>query len=153
MSRGLVDVHLQPDGRVFVETFSRDTENGWVMNGLPRVLGNTDDATALGTAVIEAVKASPETTLPARDAKTDPPDREFLAWVGADSYAKYAKGVRAALVHGFFDGEPHLLITPQSNGGSRSGFEPMREHRQKLTDWSPATVGEAVQRALTLATT
>ncbi|WP_295838401.1 hypothetical protein [uncultured Microbacterium sp.] len=61
------------------------------------------------------------------------------------------KGVRAVLVHGFFDGAAHILVTPQSNGGARFGFEPMRDHRVKL-DWSADEVGAAVQAALNIAT-
>lgn len=116
------------------------------------MLPTSDDAAALGQAVIEAVRASPEATIQARDYRADRPDREFLAWVGADSYAKYAKGVRAVLVHGFFGDDEHILVTPQSNGGAHAGFEPIREHREKLTDSSADAVGTAVQHALTLAT-
>lgn len=145
-------MHLQRDGRVFVQVYSRDTAGGWVANGLPRVLPDSHDATALGQAVIDALHASPQSTPPARNYRTDPPDREFLAWLGVDTYAKYAKGVRGVLVHGFFGDDAHILVTPQSNGGARSGFEPIREHRVRLGHWSPEVVGAAVQKALTQAT-
>lgn len=152
MKYGTVTVHLQRDGQVFVQTYSRDTNGGWVMNGLPHVLNNVGDARSLGQAVLDAINASLTTTVPARDYRQYPPDHEFLAWLGTDSYAKYAKGVRAVSVDGFFDGDPHILVTPESNGGAQRGFEPMREHRAKLTDLSAESVGTAVQNALPLAT-
>ena len=151
MKYGTVTVHLQRDGRVFVQTYSRDTNGWWVMNGLPHVLDNVRDARALGQTVLDAIHASLTTTVPAGNYRRDPPDREFLAWLGTDSYAKYAKGVRAVSVDGFFEGDPHVLVTPESNGGARRGFEPMREHRVKLTDLSVQSVGAAVQEALPLA--
>lgn len=152
MTRGLVGVDLQRDGRVFVKTYSRNTNGMWMLNGLPRVLPNDEDAATLGQAVIAAVEASPSTILPARNVREDPPDREFLAWLGLKTYAAYAKGVRGAMIDAFLDGDRHLLISPQHNGGPKTGFVDIREHREKLTDWTPSVVGAAVQRALTLAT-
>lgn len=152
MKYGTVTVHLQRDERVFVQTYSRDVIGGWVMNGLPRVLDNNEDACALGQAVLDCINASLTTTVPARDYRLDPPDREFLAWLGTDNYAKYAKAVWAVSVDEFFDGDPYILVTPESNGGARRGFEPMREHRAKLTELSAESVGSAVQKALPLAT-
>jgi len=151
MDYGLADVHLQPDGRTFVNTYVRDSEGGWVLHGLPFVPNDATDAEALGQAVIDALHVSIATVVPAQNYRANPPDQAFLAWVGAPSYAEYMKGVRAVLVHGFLDGTPHILVTPQSNGGARSGFEPMREHRVKL-DWSAKEAGAAVQAALEIAT-
>ncbi len=154
--RGLVNIDLQRDGRVFICPYSASVDGPWLANGLPKVLDSLDDVAAVGSAVLEAMQLSRNTVLPARDLRNDPPDREFLAWVGKRSYAAYAKGVRAAEVNGFYDEGgatlDHLIVTPMSNGGPRSGFEPIIEHDQELTDLSPEVIGEALQRAMPLAT-
>jgi len=151
MNYGLVDVHLQPDGRTFVNTYVRDSKGGWVLHGLPFVPNDATDADAFGQAVIDALHASSTTVVPAQNYRTNPPDQAFLAWVGAPSYAEYMKGVRAVLAHDFVDGTPIISSLRNRNGGARSGFEPMREHRVKL-DWSADEVGAVVQAALEGAT-
>lgn len=154
MSRSLVDVDILSDGRVLVQTNSRSDTRQWLPNGLPVALASLDDAEALGATVMEGIRASPMTVLPTRDLRADPPDRELLAWLGVPDYATYAKGLRMVIVHGFFDeGEDHLIVTPQNNEGPRGGFTPMTEHRVKLFDLAPVTVGRAVQEAGRLATT
>lgn len=152
---GVVDIDLQPDGRAFVQPYSRRVDGLWSMNGLPRVLESLSDARSLGAAVLEAVRLSVGTVLPPLDPKGPPSDRDFLEWVGKRSYAAYAKGVRAVKVHGFYDESgntlDHMLVTPQANGGARNGFTPITEHRQKLTDLSPEVIGAAIQRAMPFA--
>ncbi|MFT4260047.1 hypothetical protein [Microbacterium sp.] len=124
------------------------------MNGLPRVLHTADETESLGSAVLAALESSPRMILPSRDFRNDPPDREFLAWLGVPTYAKYAKGVRSVGVYSFIDeGDDRILVTPEANGGARSGFTPITDQRVTLTDFDPVTVGGAVQHALTLATT
>lgn len=150
--RGLVELDLQRDGRVFVQPFSVTVDGPWILNGLPVVLASVEDVGGLGNAVLRALDASYNTVLPARNLRADPPDREFLEWLGVRSYAQYAKGVRAVTVHGFFEGDVHILVTPQSNGGGRAGFEPIVAHRVRLDDWSAQPVGTAVQAAFEIAT-
>lgn len=154
MTRSLVNVYALPDGRILVQTMSRGAPRQWLPNGLPIALGSSGDAETLGRAVLDAVAASPLTTLPVRDVHVDPPDREMLEWLGLADWEAFERGTRMVIVHGFLDeGEDHLLVTPQANGGARTGFTPMTRHRVRLTDFDPATVGRAVQGAARLATT
>lgn len=106
MNYGLADVHLQLDGRAFVNTYVRDSEGGWVLHGLPFVLNGATDAGAIGRAIIDALHASNATVVPAQNYRANPPDQAFLAWVGEPSYAEYMKSVRAVLAHDFVDGTP-----------------------------------------------
>jgi hypothetical protein len=154
MTRASVSVHVQPDGRVFITVYSRNADGFWLMNGLPRVLPTVQETATLGSAVLDALEASPRTILPSRDLRMDPPDREFLAWLGVPTYAKYAKRVRSVGIYAFIgEGDDRILVTPEANGGARSGFTPITDQRITLTDFDPVTVGRAVQEAATLATT
>lgn len=76
----------------------------------------------------------------------------MLEWLGLADWEAFERGTRMVIVHGFFDeGEDHLIVTPQNNEGPRGGFTPMTEHRVKLFDLDPVTVGRAVQEAGKLA--
>ncbi|MDR6200882.1 hypothetical protein QE374_002791 [Microbacterium sp. SORGH_AS428] len=153
MTRAIVDVHLQPDGRVFVFTYSRDTGGFWVSDGLPAVLEDATDLDALGTAALTALEASTEGVVPARDLRANPPDQQLLAWVGVQTYAQYAKGVRSAKVHAFYgdDGTLNrLLVTPETNHG-REGFTPDVERRQELAAFGAESIGSALTQALHIA--
>jgi hypothetical protein len=154
MNRAFTAVQLQRDGRVFVQPYSRTVTRSLQANGLPIVLPSSQDAVMLGQTIRAALQTAWDTVLPARDPRVDPPDRELLDWLGLPDYAAYARGVRSVGVHWFLGGaEPnHLLVTPEDNGGPRTGFTPLREHRVTLTDFTPSVIGEAVQLALTLAT-
>ena len=153
MTRSLVDVYALPDGRMLVQTMSRSAPRQWLPNGLPVALEASGDAETLGRAVLDALAASPLTTLPVRDVRVDPPGREMLEWLGLADWEAFERGTRMVIVHGFFDeGEDHLIVTPQNNEGPRGGFTPMTEHRVKLFDLDPVTVGRAVQEAGKLAT-
>jgi len=153
MTRASVSVHVQPDGRVFVIVYSRNADGFWLMNGLPRVLPTAEGEEALGSAVLDALEASTQVTLPSRDLRNDPPDRDFLAWLGVPTYAKYAKGVRSVGVYAFLDeGQDRVLVTPEANGGARSGFTPISDKRVTLTTFDALTIGSTVRAALSLAT-
>lgn len=154
MTRASVSVHEQPDGRVFVTVYSRNVDGFWLMNGLPRVLPTAKDEEALGSSVLDALVASTQTTLPSRDLRNNPPDSEFLAWLGVSTYAKYAKGVRSVGVYAFLDeGQDRVLVTPEKNGGAKSGFTPISDERVTLTTLDALTLGSTVRTALSLATT
>ncbi|GAB3156023.1 hypothetical protein GCM10027058_29420 [Microbacterium neimengense] len=153
MTRAIVDVHLQPDGRVFVFTYSRDTAGFWVSDGLPVVLGGATDPETLGAAALAALATSTEGVVPARDLRANPPDQQLLAWVGVNTYAQYARGVRSAKVHAFYDDNGalnRLLVTPETNHG-RDGFTPDVERRQEVAVLDAYSIGNALMQALDLA--
>ncbi len=149
MSERVVMVHEQRDGRIFVITYSETTDGHSIIDGLPIVLADSDDATALGAAVVRGLRNSTSGVLPARDLRENPPDKQFLEWVGAPSYAKYAKGVRSVEVWAEGSGDlGKVEITPYVNGGGRTGFTPMEDvHELQFSD--EAALGALVQQAIT----
>lgn len=153
MSDRLVSVELQRDGRVFVITYSKTSDGHRIMDGLPLIVQAADDAQVLGESVVAGLRRSTDGILPARDLRQNPPDAEFLRWVGTPSYAAYAKGVRSVDVWAEGgDGELTLVeVTPQANGGAGKGFTPM-DGVDELRAPDAHQLGVAVQRALTLAT-
>lgn len=99
-----------------------------------------------------AFSVRPTAFSPPRDPHRDPPDAEFLRWVGAATYSAYAKGVRSVDVWARGNtGLPFVEVTPMANGGARTGFTPMDE-MEELHSPEPSELGAAVQRALTIAT-
>lgn len=102
---------------------------------------------------MEALKLSNIRPLPSRNLRTDPPSAEFLSWLGLKTYAQYARGVRRISVDASFHDVIELLrLTPEHNGGARSGFTPISEHRLTMHYESPEQLGRAVQEAMKKAT-
>ncbi|WP_029146347.1 hypothetical protein [Microbacterium luticocti] len=152
MTDRLVSVELQKDSRIFIVTYSRTTDGHRLIDGVPIVVPTADDATALGEAVVNGLLRSTTGVLPPRDTSVSPPDAEFLRWAGVETYAKYAKGVRTVEVWADGDGElEDIEITPEGNQGARGGFVPLGDP-ESITFNGPTQLGEAVQRALALAT-
>lgn len=119
------------------------------MDGLPEVLARIDDAEMLGQSVVSALHASNRRPLPDRNLRTDPPDREFLAWLGLRSFGQYMRGVRNVSVRAFFTDEiGEVSFTPSRNGGPRGGFTPMVEEQFSVAFKDPAQLGRAVQEAM-----
>jgi hypothetical protein len=144
-----VHVSVQRDGRVFVHPYSLTVSGFSIMDGLPNVLKSQEEARILGDAVVAALHASNRAPLPDRDLRVDPPDREFLAWLGLRSYGQYMRKVRDVGVFAFFDGQiEEVSLTPFRNEGSRGGFTPILEERFSITFESPEQLGRAVQEAM-----
>lgn len=119
------------------------------MDGLPEVLARIDDAEMLGQTVVGALHASNRRPLPDRDLRNDPPDREFMAWLGLRSFGQYMRGVRNVSVRVFFDDQiGEVSLTPSRNEGPRGGFTPMTEERFSIMYENPAQLGRAVQEAM-----
>ncbi|WP_146185319.1 hypothetical protein [Microbacterium sp. HMWF026] len=152
MSDRLVSVEQQRDGRIFVITYSKTSDGHRIIDGTPLVVESAADAGALGDAVVTGLQRSTDGVLPARDLRQNPPDAAFLAWVGAPTYAAYAKGVRGVEVWAEGSSDLTLVeVTPKANGGASEGFTPM-DDVEELRSPEPSRLGAAVQRALTLAT-
>ncbi|GEB47447.1 hypothetical protein MTE01_33920 [Microbacterium testaceum] len=151
---GVVNIDLRPDGTLLVHVMARTTEGAMILSGLPKVLTDADDDISLGQTVMAATDEAVSTVLPARDLRHNPPDAELLEWLKLPSYAAYAKGVREVKVHGFYEAGAltHVLVTPAHNGGARSGFTPLTDHRVRLDSPTAAQLGAAVQEAFALAT-
>jgi hypothetical protein len=134
---------------VFVHPYSL-TESGFrIMDGLPDVVESLEDAEVLGEALVAALYASNRRSLPDRNLRTDPPDREFLAWLGVRSYGQYMSRVRDVGVLAFFDDQiGEVELTPSRNEGSRGGFTPILEERFSITFESAEQLGRAVQEAM-----
>ncbi len=119
------------------------------MDGLPNVLKSHEEARILGDAVVAALHASNRAPLPDRDLRVDPPDREFLAWLGLRSYGQYMRKVRDVGVLAFFDDQiGEVELTPSRNEGSRGGFTPLSDERRTVMFESPDQLGRAVQEAM-----
>jgi len=151
---GVVNIDQRPDGTLLIHVMARTTEGAMLLSGLPKVVADAHDATALGQTVLSATWDAVSTVLPARDVRQDPPDAELLRWLKLPSYAAYAKGVREVKVHGFYDADSltYALVTPAHNGGARSGFTPLTDLRVRLDSPTAAQLGRVIQNALALAT-
>ncbi|WP_157560097.1 hypothetical protein [Microbacterium sp. H83] len=148
-----MSVHLQRDGSVFVQTYSEMTGLADIGDGLPLVVESMNDPERLGAVVLDALRASNRRPLPYRNLREDPPDREFLAWLGVQSYGRYMRGVRSLGVDAHFDEViREITITPESNDGPRGGFSPISEERFSIMFESPEQLGRAVQAAMAKAT-
>lgn len=153
MKEHLVTVHLQRDGRVFVQPYSEMTGLADIADGLPAVINSMDDPELLGAVVVEALRASNRRPLPYRNLRVDPPDREFLAWLGVKTYGRYMRGVRSLTVFAAFDEMiTDVLLAPKRNDGPRGGFSPISEERFSIMFESPVQLGRAVQAAMAKAT-
>lgn len=155
MSDRLVSVEQQRDGRVFVVTYSRTVDGHRLIDGVPSVVTDVSDAMLLGEAVVAGLQRSSEGKLPARDTREFPPDADFLAWVGAPSFAHYAKGVKSVSVwaaNGQGENLTSVEVTPEANGGPRKGFTPIDGEVAALHSPSAMELGQAVQAALSTAT-
>jgi hypothetical protein len=143
MTARLASVDRRPSGDYVVATSSRTLTGGWVNDGPPQLLPASATAADLGTAAIEALRRSrpdaPDIT------RADTPDAELLAAVGAPSYTAYAKGVRSLEVYAEFDDEPGTIeLTPNANGGPRSGFTPIMDEKRDV----PADPADQLGRAI-----
>lgn len=119
------------------------------MDGLPDVLARVDDAELLGQSVVGALHTSNRRPLPDRNLRADPPDREFLTWLGLRSFGQYMRGVRNVSVRAFFDDQiGEVSFTPSRNEGPRGGFTPMIEEHFSVAFENPAQLGRAVQEAM-----
>lgn len=155
MSDRLVSVEQQRDGRVFVVTYSKTVDGHRLIDGAPLVVTDASDAALLGEAVVTGLQRSSDGVLPARDSREFPPDADFLAWVGAPSFAHYAKGVKSVSVWAANGEGEHLTlveVTPEANGGPRKGFTPMDGEEETLQSPGARELGQAVQAALKTAT-
>ncbi|MEV7693488.1 hypothetical protein AB0N73_09175 [Microbacterium sp. NPDC089189] len=153
MSDHVASVQQQKDGRVFVITFSKTTDGHRIMDGLPLVVENAEDALTLGDAVVAGLQRSTDGVLPARDLRRYPPDAGFLDWLGVPTYAAYARGVRSVSVWaaGGAGDLRRVEVTAEANGGPSRGFAPTDEG-EVLTYEGSERLGMAVQRALAKAT-
>jgi len=134
---------------VFVHPYSLTVSGFSIMDGLPNVLKSHEEARILGDAVVAALHASNRAPLPDRDLRVDPPDREFLAWLGLRSYGQYMRKVRDVGVLAFFDDQiGEVELTPSRNEGSRGGFTPLSDERRTVMFESPDQLGRAVQEAM-----
>ena len=149
-----MSVEQQRDGRVFVVTYSKTVDGHRLIDGTPAVVADPSDVVLLGEAVITGLQRSSEGKLPARDTHKFPPDADFLAWVGAASFAHYAKGVKSVSVWAA-NGEGEDLtiveVTPEANGGPRKGFTPIDGEVATLQSPGAMKLGQAVQAALEIA--
>ena len=151
----LVSVEKQRDGRVFVVTYSKSVDGRRIIDGRPLVVADAADVLSLGEAVVTGLQRSTEGKLPARDTRESPPDAVLLACVGAPTFAHYAKGVRSvSLWAANGEGEDITLVdvAPEANGGPQKGFTPMDGKEETLLSPGTVELGQAVQRALTVAT-
>jgi hypothetical protein len=147
-----LQVSVQRDGRVFVHPYSLTQSGFRIMDGLPDVVESLENAEILGEALVAALHASNRRSLPDRNLRTDPPDREFLAWLGLRSYGQYMRKVRDVSVLAFFDDHiGEVELTPSRNEGPRGGFTPMIEERFSVAFENPAQLGRAVQEAMSKA--
>lgn len=148
-------VELQPDGRVFLVTYSEAENGARILDGLPLVVPSMDDP-LLGTEALAALERSNARVLPARDVIADPPDREFLQWVGKPSFGAYARGVRRVSFYvvtpGNEDGIRTIKIAPAQNLGGQSGFTAIAEAKSELAYEGPDQLGDALREAMKLAT-
>ncbi|WP_460740524.1 hypothetical protein [Microbacterium neimengense] len=140
-------MHFRPGGEVFVSTYSRAVDGAWITDGLPSVLPPGSDGPAVGTAVLRALRNSTTGVLPSRNVREDPPDRELLAWLGAPSYAAYARGVAAVHVSWFLRESTDILVTPYDNLGRGRGFVPLSDLAETITEATSEAIGAAVLRA------
>ena len=148
-----VNVELRPDGRIFVQVYSRPQGQPWIIDGLPTVLDNANDPEALGAAVISALGRSTVDTLPARDLRADPPSSDLLRWAGVRSWAAYTRGARSVGIYARYDSELTTVnITPEAR--ERTGATvPIMEHRREgVVVESPDQLGRDIQAALNVAT-
>ncbi|QAY61287.1 hypothetical protein ET475_15725 [Microbacterium protaetiae] len=152
MTRHEVGIDKQRDGRYFVQAFSKTANGFLIVDGLPEVLDAHAVELAIGEAALRALHLSCSRVLPARDLRADPPDREFLAWLGVASYAKYMKGVKEVSLRSEFDETPETIqVIPNRNGG-RDGFTDIKEHAVTITYENPTQLGQAVLDAFQDAT-
>jgi len=155
VSDRLVSVEQQRDGRVFVVTYSKTVDGHRLIDGTPLVVADASDVLSLGEAVATGLQRSTDGKLPARDTREFPPDADFLAWVGAATFAHYAKGVRSVSVwaaNGAGEDLTLVEVTPEAHGGSRKGFTPVDGEEETLRSPGTMELGQAVLRALTVAT-
>jgi hypothetical protein len=152
MTEHAAAVHLRPNGEYLFEVSSLTINGFWISDGTPVVLAKGASVEQIGTAAREALQRSRQ-GIPAYDHRTQDPSRPLLDLVGLPTYARYARGVRMVDVSRNFDEGVHSIeLTPQNNGGARSGFTPIGEHRLKVTYESPAQLGRAVLDVLQFAT-
>ncbi|MCI1018871.1 hypothetical protein HWD99_09560 [Microbacterium sp. C5A9] len=149
-----MSVELQRDGRVFIQPYSKTWEGASIGDGLPSVIASMTDAQVLGSSIVAALHASNRRPLPNRNLRVDPPDREFLEWLGLRTYGQYMKGVRTLSVRAAYDNDDiaEVMITPERNGGPRGGFTPLSDERRTVMFESPEQLGRAVQEAMKRAT-
>ena len=149
VNRKAVDVHLLKDGRVFLQPYSTAENGHEIFDGLPEVVASIDDPVVVGMALQAALDRSNARVLPAVDYRATPPDTEFLKWVGARSFAVYARGVRSVSVT-TTPQSPADTVTIQSeqNQGARGGFVPIDGTEFELSYSSPEELGRAVQEAM-----
>lgn len=153
MRRHIVSVDWLKDGRVLVQPYSCTTNGFDIGDGLPHVLMGNTDAAELGEVVVQALHESNRRPLPARNLRTDPPERELLAWMGLKTVGQYMKGTRGVSLYAVYDSEiTTVRILPQRNGGARGAFTGIKEERVVLDYESPEQLGRAVQDALQKAT-
>ncbi|MCI1018870.1 hypothetical protein HWD99_09555 [Microbacterium sp. C5A9] len=143
-----VNVMLYRDRRVFLFVYSDCVNGPSVSLGLPKVVAALTDADALGSAILQGLRESNATVHPARDWRADPPDREFLEWLGLATYRQYQRGVRSVDVSAAFDHEPQEIEVVPERNERRGGFTPISQWRRMLTFESPEQLGRAVQEAM-----
>lgn len=153
MKKRLVEVEMQRDGRIFVHSLSTTPDGVHVFNGLPRVVGPETDAEEFGVILADALNDSNRRPLPERDLFLNPPDREFLDWLGVSTFGRYMRGVRSVGLFARYDNVlESVYVTPRRNEGNRGGFTPIMEERVLLDYESPEQLGRAVQEAMKKAT-
>jgi hypothetical protein len=150
MKRRSASVERQPNGEYLVQTYSK-TANGFsVMDGLPVRLSAQATAVELGQAVLDALNRRRE-GLPPYDYKKDEPDREFLKFVGATSYARYCRGVRSVSVDADLQMQ-EISVRPARSAGRHGGFSGIMEREVTFVFESVEQVGQAVLEAFEFAT-
>lgn len=150
MTDRLCNVDLRA-GEYIVQPYSETEDGFWVLDGQPIRLASGASPGELGQAIRDALAVS------RRDIANPPRDtdaaRPLLEMLGLRDYATYARGTRSVGVRTADtpDGE-QIKITPKRNGGPRTGFTPLKEHRVVFSYDSPGQLGKAVIEAFEHAT-
>lgn len=148
-----VAVMLRPDGRVFIEVYSRPINGPATIDGLPAVLPRIDDAAVLGDAILQGLERSTFRTMPAPDPGNNPMVEEILTWAGARDWKSYTKGSKSVGIFARYLTAPPttVSITPEA-WNRKGGFSPIDdEYRENVPFASAEELGRLVQQAMKVA--
>ena len=146
-------VMLRPDGRVFIEVYSRPVQGTWTLNGVPDVIPGIDDAERLGKAILDALERSTWRVIANPDPRNNPVTREVLKWAGARNWKQYTRGSKAVSVYARYAVAPPTSVDISPGARERSGaFVPIRDaHREGVRFQSAEELGRLVQEAMKVA--
>ncbi|KTR85529.1 hypothetical protein [Leucobacter chromiiresistens] len=146
-------VMLRPDGRVFIEVYSRPVQGTWTLNGVPDVIPGIDDAERLGKAILDALERSTWRVIANPDPRNNPVTREVLKWAGARDWKQYTKGSKAVSVHARYAVGPPTSANISPKERERSGaYAPIDDaYREGVHFESAEALGRLVQEAMKVA--